>query len=502
VAAENEWDQRKEDMSISLQTNVTSLIAQQNLSVNNTSENQAIQRLTSGFRINSSGDDAAGLAVANQFRSTVAELTQGVRNANDGISVLQIIDGGLNNISQILDRLKTLATQSASATFSGDRNTLNTEYQALLAELTKQSSNIGLNGGGKYNIVNTIYIGGGNTLANAQLSIDLSGASNQVDANGLGLGTTSVGAGGTQLTLGTPNAIRLDAPGATFLGTAAQALTFNVYSSNGGAQTVTVTVGPSAGGLTQQQVVNSLNSQLSTYGINASVGNNGQLQFGGATPFTVSTGATADTSPIATSGAQAFNAGVYSIAGAASYTGKVETVTFQNGAGTATVSLLATDTLASALSKINAQTSSLGIYAVTNAAGTGISIQSVSNFTGSTTAAGGTFTATGAQATVTPASTGTVTGNSQAAITAITTAISNLGLVQGRVGAGENRLTYAINLAQSQVEGNSAAQSRIRDADVAAEAANLSRDQVLSQASVAAMAAANAEPQMVLKLLQ
>src|ERR1700754_4710905 len=104
-------------MSLSIQTNVNSLVAQENLRVNSEFQSMTIQRLTSGYRINSSGDDAAGLAVANKFRSDVAELSQGVRNANDGISTLQIVDGGLNNISKTLDRLKTLATQSASGTF-------------------------------------------------------------------------------------------------------------------------------------------------------------------------------------------------------------------------------------------------------------------------------------------------------------------------------------------------------------------------------------------------
>src|ERR1700756_4951358 len=113
-------------MSISLQTNVTSLFAQQALNQNDQSESTAIKQLTSGYRINSSADDAAGLAVANQYRSEVSQLTQGVRNANDGVNALQIVDGGLNNISLMLDRLQTLATESASATFNGNRNTLNT----------------------------------------------------------------------------------------------------------------------------------------------------------------------------------------------------------------------------------------------------------------------------------------------------------------------------------------------------------------------------------------
>src|ERR1044072_7464696 len=105
-------------MSISIQTNVNALTAQENLRANNEFQSKTIQRLTSGYRINSSGDDAAGLAVANKFRSDVAEITQGVRNANDGVAQLQIMDGGISNISKMLDRLKTLAAQSASDSFT------------------------------------------------------------------------------------------------------------------------------------------------------------------------------------------------------------------------------------------------------------------------------------------------------------------------------------------------------------------------------------------------
>ena len=75
-------------MAVSIQTNVSSIVAQENLRVNNDFQNRTIQRLTSGFRINSSGDDAAGLAVANTYRSDIAELQQGIRNANDGTSTL------------------------------------------------------------------------------------------------------------------------------------------------------------------------------------------------------------------------------------------------------------------------------------------------------------------------------------------------------------------------------------------------------------------------------
>src|SRR5690348_7521892 len=183
-------------MSLTVQTNIASMIAQTNLSTNSEFMQQTIQRLTSGYRINSSADDAAGLVIANEYRSSVTELTQGVRNANDGISTLQIVDGGLNNISTMLDRMKTLATQSASGTFSGNRGTLDQEYQELITEINRQAGNIGLAAGGSNNTTVNVYIGGG-TQTNSQVTVDLSGKGNQVDAAGLGLSATNLLATGT-----------------------------------------------------------------------------------------------------------------------------------------------------------------------------------------------------------------------------------------------------------------------------------------------------------------
>src|SRR4051812_41192053 len=178
-------------MSFSIQTNVNSLVAQENLRVNSNFQSQTIQRLTSGYRINQSGDDAAGLAIANKFRSDTAELTQGVRNANDGISTLQIIDGGMNNIGKMLDRLKTLATQSSSSTFTGDRSVLNKEYQTLVSEIDRQAQGIGLSSGGRFAQSMGVYVGGGTTSAgaadttNGTVTLDLSNSA--VDTKALGL---------------------------------------------------------------------------------------------------------------------------------------------------------------------------------------------------------------------------------------------------------------------------------------------------------------------------
>src|SRR3954471_327078 len=103
-------------MPFSLINNIQSQTSQTSLARTSANLAGTLQRLSSGLRINNSGDDAAGLAIANAHRSKVAILTQGVRNANDGLSDLQTKDGALNNISTLMDRLATLATQAASST--------------------------------------------------------------------------------------------------------------------------------------------------------------------------------------------------------------------------------------------------------------------------------------------------------------------------------------------------------------------------------------------------
>jgi len=494
---------------ISLQTNVDSLTAQQNLGVDNQLQSKTIQQLTSGYRINSSGDDAAGLAVANEYRSTIAQITQGVANGNDGTSQLQIVDGGLSNISSILDRLQTLATQSASSTFTGSRATLNLEYQQDLSEITRQASNINLNSGGTLNNVLSVYIGGANNATNATVSVNLSGAANAVDAASLGLSTSNVLSGGVGFNAGvlaTQNTKRIDATGATFVvgtaGTNDQKFNFNVYA-NGSASSITATVSASAGGSTLSTVLASLNGQLNKYGITAGVDGNGLLQFSGSNAFTVKdvpgTGASLLTNETTTS-LLAENTSNFSVDGQTTFSATAgDTLSFQTANGPSVVVLAAGTSLAASITQINVATAPLGVYAIVNSAGTGISFQSSSSFS-VTNALAGSFAAAGNNTAVAPV-TGTTT-NATSAIAAISSAIAALGLVQGQVGAGENKLKYAINLANSQIASYSTAESQIRDADVASAAANLSKSQVLTQTSVAALAQANSEPQAILKLLQ
>jgi len=385
---------------ISIQTNYAAMVGEQNLATNNAFQTKTIEALTSGYRINNSGDDPAGLAVANQFRSSVAELTQGVINANSGVSTLQIIDGGMSNISSMLDRMKTLATESASSTFTGDRSTVQAEFTTLKGEIDREADNIGLGANNTGNAAGlNVYIGGGSSTGNAQVTV---GAIGQVNSNALGLSLANVSGSTEAVTMG---AGAVDLNDGTLVEKAA-AQTFTITGVGAlGTDTVHATVDGGTSGITAAQAIDSLNSQLTAYGVTASITSSGTLQF------------------------QSANAGMG-------------------------VTTLAAGDLAGA--------------------------------------AAGTSSVLGA----------TNTANALTAVGLIDIAITTLGSAQGVVGAGENDLNYAIGLANSQITNFSTAQAQIRDADIASEAANLTKAQVLQQASVAAMAQANAAPQAVLKLLQ
>ena len=178
---------------ISIQTNVAALYGLQNLQKTQNQEQNTIEQMTSGYRINTAADDPAGLAQANQLRNMGAVLNQGVMNGNNAVGQLQIIDGGLGNISQILDRLQTLATEGASSTFTGNFTTLANEFANDVTEINRQAANIGLSSGGNFNAALTVYVGGGlgnsngNVIGTPTETINLSGTANAADMNGLGL---------------------------------------------------------------------------------------------------------------------------------------------------------------------------------------------------------------------------------------------------------------------------------------------------------------------------
>lgn len=185
--------------NFSLVYNSSAASAQSKITTTSNSLNQTLSRLSSGLRINKSGDDAAGLAIANTYRSDVSVLNQGVRNANDGLSTLQIVDGGLNTISNLIDRASTLATQSASGTFTGDRTTLSNELTSVVAEINRQAQNIGLATVdpldaqvSRYSKVIDTYVGGGAQASSTGNVVTVDLSTSVADSTGLGIAAVDI----------------------------------------------------------------------------------------------------------------------------------------------------------------------------------------------------------------------------------------------------------------------------------------------------------------------
>jgi flagellin len=620
-------------MSFSLVNNIQSQSSQTSLSRTSASLASTIQRLSSGLRINNSGDDAAGLAIANKFRSDIATLSQGIRNANDGVSALQILDGGLNTISTLLDRATTLATQSASDSFTGDRDTLNNELSKVTAEITRQAKNIGLASTGgadsRFNKALSVFIGGGVDAAGATntVGVNLAGANRQVDAVGLGLnalniGATAVPTSATTFTAAVEVGLNASTTATAAAVTTAQSSTtatsVNVVDSTaagGAADTIlsdeqlTFTGADGkifsvnlTGGQDLTAIAAAINGEASNTFVTAADDGAGRLTLtaqvaGTPQSFTVSSnraasdanqtglnGASVDyhaANTIAADerltfyvGSQQFNVDLLrgdsvddivskinsstsntygivasNVAGAVTLTSSLtdpnsadftvvsnrtgvtssglnnmsvdytraaitadENLTFTVGSSTFAVALKSGDTAAQVAAKINSATGN--IYGIQASVGSGsnASLNTISltaNVADSDAASfsvasdktgAGSSRLDGGSVTVTSAS-GGVAGASNA-IALIKAAIATLGTVQGAVGAGQNNLMQAIDLATSQTTNFQAAESRLRDADVSAEASTMSRLNVLQQAGVAALAQANQMSQAVLTLLR
>ena len=506
-------------MAISLINNTSSLDSQSRLATNASKLNNTIQRLSSGLRINSSGDDAAGLAIANVFRSDISKLRQGIRNANDGVSQLQIVDGGLNTISGLLDRAGVLASQSASETFSGNRGTLQAELDKVMAEVTRQAQVIGLGGeagtdAGRFNKLTSVFIGGGSSAAQNEIGIDLTNS--RVDKVGLNLNSVNIGEGTGNVT-GAQNI----SAGIT----AAETLSFSYVGSSGALSSFSVAL--SAGSASNAIDAINNNAEVQAAGVKASLNTSGNLVLSSAKFFTVSsslasaagqTGVSAAIGDVAVSSAatsvtKAITAG----AGAAtnqklSFTG--EQIGFANAAkdvsfaAFTTVSATNTKTITDAVNN-DTDLRAAGVFAVsTKADGSEVKLVSLKSFNLAVTSDTGAVAANtniDALQTATAATAGTPTGGAagaKAALVNIKDAIAKLGQVQGKVGAGQNNLAQAIDLATTQITNFQAAESRIRDADVASEASDLARLTTLQQAGVAALAQANQSSQAVLSLLR
>ncbi len=180
-------------MGLRIATNMSSVTAQRHLSRSKRSLDGTLEKLASGYRINKAGDDAAGLAISEKLRSRIRGLSQAQRNSNDGISLVQVAEGGLNEVQNILIRLRELGVQAASDTLGPrERNYLNEEFTALKDEIDRIANGADFNGtkllngtGGILDIqVNT---GGDNILGVDRITIPAYKADANIDKLGLDL---------------------------------------------------------------------------------------------------------------------------------------------------------------------------------------------------------------------------------------------------------------------------------------------------------------------------
>ncbi len=536
-------------MSFSVNTNVTSLQAQNNLRASSDFQSKTINRVTSGLRIVNSGDDAAGLAIANGFRSDQAVLGQGIRNANDGLSTLQTIDGGMNNISLLLDRARTLATQSASGTFAGGtdgRTTLNSEFQSVITEISRQAQAVGMNTGGQFAKALSVFIGGGKdasglsnntaSISNGSISVDLSQSA--VDSKALGLTTFQTAAPTTAPTLSTITAgttggnVDLKFFGAGFESgvtvtannvSSATSLNDVVADINTAINTAATAAGGPAAAFKAAGIVattdgKSIQFQAANAAFSVSDGTNGTAaarNILGTAGAGVQVGAQGDKQVTLDYGT-ALGAGESQLMtiSMTDSTGKLISTSVNMGAAGATTKAQQVTAINTALKAANNDLSKL-VAVDQDASATGsLVIMGGSNFkvyVGAGTGGDGLTVHGGTTQSSFVDSAANGTGgavdilnqtDAQQAVNALANAVSTLGSAQAAVGKGENNFNYAMNLAQSQTTNLAAAESRIRDADLASEAANLTKAQILIQAGTAALAQANSAPQAILSLLK
>ncbi len=184
-------------MAIVINTNINALLAQQYLTSNQAGLSQAMQRLSSGLRINSAADDPAGLAIGNSMTLTSAATRQAARNGNDGISLVQTAQAGMSSITNLLTQMSGLASQASSGTYSSTQlGNINTQFQALLNEVNRVASTSSFNG---VNLLDgstgsiSIQVGSGNT-SNDRLSVTLSDLT--TGSAGLNIASLSVATNG------------------------------------------------------------------------------------------------------------------------------------------------------------------------------------------------------------------------------------------------------------------------------------------------------------------
>ena len=484
-------------MAAVINTNISSLNSQRNLSTSQSALSTSLQRLSSGLRINSAKDDAAGLAISERFTSQIRGLDQAKRNANDGVSLLQTAEGSLQSTGTILQRVRELAVQSSNATNSaGDRKAIQAEVGQLLSEADRISQTSEFNG--------LKLLDGSFGTASFQVGAN---AGQTIQATTANFRTSNYG----------NNQVSTTAPATVTTGTAYSAGTFDIQ----GLQSKTINVKATD---TAQSLAATINGSTDATGVTASATTTESAAFVAdkvyslavksdnattAANVTFTVGAALNASGLA-SAVSAFNDVSSTTGVTAKLNSNNDGLVLTNASGN-NITLTNNSTDATSLitaASIN-EAGTVGATASIAASGGSavtmgyISMNSDKGFSigGTVTANNGITAGAASLKAVADIDVSTVKGSTDA-LKILDAALSKVNSQRASFGALQSRFETAVSNLESTSENLSASRSRIQDTDFASETAKLTRGQILQQAGTAMLAQANSLPNGVLSLLR
>jgi len=486
-------------MAMVINTNISSLNAQRNLYKTSAGLQKSFERLSSGLRINSAKDDAAGSAISNRFSAQIRGLDQSVRNANDAISLAQVAEGSLQETTSILQRMRELAVQSANDTNSdSDRQSLQKEVVSLQAEINRIAETTAFNG--KNLLDGTFGTAKFHVGANANQTIDVTTG----DARGNKIGSWRTRLEGDAQTGADVAAAKVETQwnGADL-----------VINGAKGTATAAIAVGISA-----KEAADAVNAKTVDTGVTATARTQVEISSieAGSYKFELSTG-TGQTATIsaAVTGTDlsdmvdAINdqSGTTGVSATLNDTKDGIIMTDQDGD---TITLARQDTTASTwTTQIRGDETESSINELSSAAATSsasfrgsVLLESEKAFSVNATGAGADATATSTTLdTVSQVDLKTQTGANDA-LTVIDKALAKIDGIRSDLGAVQNRFTSTISNLMNISQNFNSSRSQIMDADFAAETAALTKNQITQQAGLAMLSQANQLPQSALSLLQ
>ncbi len=439
-------------MSLGVLNNLSAVYAENNLNNTNNSLNTVLQQLSSGSRINSGADDAAGLSLVDGLQANQTALTQSGTNAQEGVGLLQVADGALSQVTSLLNRAVSLATEASNGTLNSTQDAAaNQEYQSILSEISNIGSTTTFNDEQVFNSTTNIYTGDASKTGSSidDLNIRSLGAANVGDSGGA-MSYTAGQSVFVNLSSGTDNAQSTDTlTGGS--GGVTSTLDVSYLRPDGSTASTTISVGT---GTTYANSVSGMISAInnSGLGLTASFGTGGQAGLDSNNAAYAETG-------IIISGSVGTGAGP-------------STTTYNNeitnsGAATAVADSSTTD------GSVVAGATGTATISYTDSQGQDLSTTSLSN-----------------------------SGNAQTALTDLNAAVTDVAAQDGYIGAQINTLNSVSQVLSTQQENVESAQNAVQATDYASATSAMSKYEILSQTGISALAQANSVQQEVTKLLQ